>query len=158
MSRPRIALAAFLAVLGASMMPLAPAAAQPCAVATKPAAKALVIRAARHLKLRGPTRAFADFMNPKGGFMDGDLYVWVIDTSGVMVANGRYPGNVGSYLGQGPGGLGGNVLQRALKKGSGWVRYRWYSPCTGRVEDKVAYFQRQGKFVVGAGAYPKPGV
>jgi cytochrome c len=129
-----------------------------CAVATKAAAKALVLKAVRHLNQRGPHVAFRDFMHPSAGFMAGDLYVWVIDLNGVIVANGRYPQYLGSSMGRGPRSLGMAVLTRARRQGEGWVEYQWYSPCSGRVERKVAYFKRIGGYIVGAGAYPKLGV
>ena len=147
-----------IAVLILALAAAAPAApARACAVATMDAAKALVLKAVKHLRARGPRAAFRDFMDPSAGFMDGDLYVWVIDMNGAMVANGRYRQYVGSTMGRGPGSLGLAVLARARRTGSGWVEYRWYSPCSGRVERKVAFFKRTGNYVVGAGAYPKPG-
>jgi hypothetical protein len=155
MTRLRLSLVVIIALVAAGT-PARQALA--CAVATKPAAKALVLKAAGHLRLRGPHAAFRDFMNPSAGFMAGDLYVWVINMNGMMVANGRYPQYVGSTMGRGPGSLGVAVLERARFKGAGWVEYRWYSPCSGRVERKVAYFKREGGYVIGAGAYPKPGV
>lgn len=155
MTRMRHGIALLMLALAAAT-PAAPARA--CAVATMDAAKALVLKAVKHLRLRGPHAAFRDFMDPSAGFMDGDLYVWVIDMNGTMVANGRYRQYVGSTLGRGPGSLGLAVLARARTAGSGWVEYRWYSPCSGRVERKVAFFKRAGNYVVGAGAYPKPGV
>lgn len=155
MIRFRRGIAALLLV-AATVAPSSPV--QACAVATMDAAKALVLKAVKHLQQRGPHAAFPDFMNPTAGFMDGDLYVWVIDMNGTMVANGRYRQYVGSTMGRGPGSLGLAVLARARKTGSGWVEYRWYSPCSGRLERKVAFFKRSGGYVVGAGAYPKPGV
>lgn len=152
----RLRLSLCIVLVATALMPATPAAA--CAVATKAAAKALVLKGVKHLKARGPLAAFKDFMTPSGGFMDGDLYIWVIDLNGLMVANGRYPQYVGSNMGRQPGSLGIAVLARAREKGQGWVEYRWYSPCSGRVERKVAFFKRAGGFIVGAGAYPKPGV
>ncbi len=155
MNRLRISLAIPLVAAAA----LAPATtARACAVATRASAKALVLKGVHHLKQRGPDAAFRDFMNPSAGFMAGDLYIWVIDLNGILVANGKYPQYVGSTMGRGAGSLGLAVLSRAKRHGQGWVEYQWYSPCSGRVERKVAFFKRSGGYIVGAGAYPKPGV
>lgn len=136
----------------------APALAAPsCPTASLKSAQALAERAAVHLRTVGPTKALPDFMDRGAGFMTGDLYVWVFDLNGVMVANGRYPQYVGSQIG-GRDTLGNAIVDRALREKKGWVEYRWYSPCTGQMSPKVAYFVRVGKYVVGAGAYPKPGV
>lgn len=146
---------------GMALLLLATIAAPPataCAVATRAAAKALVLKAAGHLAQHGRATAFRDFVRPGGGFLSGDLYLWVIDLDGVLLLNARYPRYVGSNLAGGPESLGHAVLQRAKRTGSGWVEYRWYSPCSGRVENKVAFFKRVGGLIVGAGAYPKPGV
>lgn len=156
--RPPLAfwmLAAALVLAPAAGMPVAAQSA--CPTATLKSARALAERAAAHLGKVGSARAFADFMNPAGSFMTGDLYVWVFDLDGVMVANGRYPHFVGSRVGLG-GGPGSAIVSRALRENSGWVEYRWYSPCTRRLGPKIAWFVRVGRYVVGAGAYPKAGV
>lgn len=136
-----------------------PAVATPsCPTATLKSAQALAERAAAHLRRVGPEKAFSAFMDPRGGFMSGDLYIWVFDRNGVMVANGRYPHYVGSQIGPGGGGLGDAIVARALKEKRGWVEYRWYSPCTQRMGPKIAWFVRVGRYIVGVGAYPKAGV
>src|SRR5215470_6377560 len=69
-----------------------------CAQATRPVAQALAERAAQHLAKVGPAQAFKDFQDPAGGFLDGDLYVFVFDFEGTLMASGGFPGAVGRNL------------------------------------------------------------
>lgn len=160
----RIGLLALLVALGSAQTVFTPRVSaetipEYCAVATKKAARALALRGAAYLRAHGPEKAFAAFQDPQGGFMKGDLYIWVMDGDGVMVANGRYPQYVGSNMGSAsPNGLAARVLRTANARGRGWVDYVWYSPCTDRPEPKVAFFVKVGRYIVGAGAYPKLGV
>src|SRR6202789_32310 len=60
--------------------------------------KAFAERAAAHVREVGRDRAFADFSRPDGGFVDGELYVFCQDVSGVVVAHGGNPGIIGKNL------------------------------------------------------------
>jgi cytochrome c len=132
-----------------------------CPTATIEAARALAERAARHLAEAGPEAAFARFMNPNGGFVAGDLYVFVFDLEGRLRASGGWPETVGARIGI-EDGAGGGIYARmrrlALDAGQGWIDYSWYNPCTRKMEPKASYIVRVGDFIVGVGAYKKPGV
>lgn len=136
-----------------------------CATATLDAARALAERAAGFLAAAGPEVAFPRFMNPAGGFVAGDLYVFVFDFDGRLRASGGWPETVGARIGARTGiddGAGGGIYTRmrrlALDAGKGWVDYSWYNPCTHKMEPKASYIVRVGNFIVGVGAYKKPGV
>jgi hypothetical protein len=105
--------------------------------------KALVERAAAHVRLVGHARAFADFDRPDGGFVDGELYVFCSDADGTMVAHGGNPKLVGGNLRDvrdPDGNLPGIAMQRIGNiQGGGWLEYRWPNPLTKRIELKVAY-------------------
>ncbi len=137
----------------------------PCPTATLEAAKALAERAAGFLAKTGPDVAFPRFMNRQGGFVAGDLYVFVFDFEGTLRASGGWPETVGSRVGVADGtddGASGGIYTRmrrlALDAGKGWVEYAWYNPCTRKMEPKASYIVRVGNFIVGVGAYKKPGV
>jgi cytochrome c len=51
-------------------------------------AKALVEKAAAHLTAVGAEKAFADFNNPTGGYVDRDLFVFVYSLDGKIVSAG----------------------------------------------------------------------
>jgi len=133
-----------------------------CAQATRPIAQALAERAAEHLAKVGPAQAFKDFQDPAGGFLDGDLYVFVFDFEGTLMASGGFPNAVGRNLVIGyhePSATNvRNLIQVARQQVKGWSEYIWRNPCTGRRETKISYVIKVGDLVVGVGAYLREGV
>jgi signal transduction histidine kinase len=81
----------------------------------------------------------------KGG---GELYVSVVDFNGVWLAYAPRPKGVGkSVLNvKDPDGvyLVQELIKTAKEKGSGWVKYRWLNPKSGKIENKEAYVKRVG--------------
>jgi cytochrome c len=63
--------------------------------ATKEEAQALATKAADFLQKEGPDKAVAAF-NEGGGWREGDLYVFVIDKTGTLRANGAWPEVIGT--------------------------------------------------------------
>ena len=121
-------------------------------------AKALAERALGHIRDVGREQAFADFTRPDGGFVDGELYIFCQDVSGVVVAHGGNPKIVGRNMAdvRGPDGRLANVEinQLGLSKGSGWLEFRWPNPATKRIELKAAYVLKvDDQTVCGSGYY-----
>jgi cytochrome c len=133
-----------------------------CAQATRPVAQALAERAAAHLAQAGPAKAFRDFQDPAGGFLDGDLYVFVFDVEGTLLSSGGFPNAVGRNLVIGyhePSATNvRNLIAVARNQGKGWSEYVWRNPCSGRRELKISYVIKVGDHVVGVGAYLREGV
>lgn len=46
-------------------------------------------------KSNGPKKAFAAFNNPKGQFVDKDLYIFAVDLNGKILAHGAIAGLLG---------------------------------------------------------------
>jgi cytochrome c len=119
-------------------------------------AQALLERAVAHYK-KNQDSAWADF-NRKGEFVDGELYVYVVSTAGVMLASG---GPSASLIGQNvtdqEDALGKHffreMLQKARTSDSGTVEYRWLNPADNQVERKVAHFQKVGNRIIVVGHY-----
>ena len=115
----------------------------PAGARTAEEAQSLANNAISHVRDVGRERAFADFNNPAGGFVDGELYVFCLDASGVVVAHGGNPNIVGRNLGnvRDPDGRMPNAesIRIGLSEGSGWLEYRWPNPVTKRIELKAAY-------------------
>jgi len=137
---------------------LAIAFAAPTPAHTADDAKALAERAVAHIRAVGRDQAFADFSRPDGGFVDGDLYVFCQDVSGVVVAHGGNPKLVGRNMAdvRGPDGRLSNVEinQLGLSQGSGWLEFRWPNPATKRIELKDAYVLKvDDRTVCGSGYY-----
>jgi cytochrome c len=132
-----------------------------CAQATRPVAQALAERAAQHLAKVGAAQAFKDFQDPAGGFLDGDLYVFVFDLEGTLMASGGFPHAVGQNLlthhHPAPMFVGG-IIRVAKEQGKGWFEYVWVNPCSRRRETKISYVIKVGDLIVGVGAYLREGV
>jgi cytochrome c len=137
------------------------------AVAAKPVAahspeevQALVEHAADYIRVHGRQQAFADFSRPDGGFVNGDLYVFCLDKSGIDLANGGNPKLVGHNLSgvRGPDGHRPNVELSHLgqTQGSGWLEYRWPHIASGRGGRKAAYIIRIDDHTVCGSGYYKP--
>jgi cytochrome c len=121
-------------------------------------AQALAERAVAHIHDVGRQQAFADFSRPDGGFVDGELYVFCQDASGVVVAHGGNPKLVGRNMAdvRGPDGRLANVEinHLGLTQGSGWLEFRWPNPVTKRIELKAAYVLKVDDHTVcGSGYY-----
>ncbi len=157
---PRIFAATILLL---SILPAAPGAHAfdpRCPVATEEVARELAERAAAFLKSNGAAEALPAFTARTHGFGAGDLYVFVFDLSGTMLASGGWPEHVGATV-VGPGGGGPYARIRSLAlsgPGRGWVHYNWYSPCTRSMQPKMTYVIRVGGYIVGVGTYSIPGV
>ena len=134
-----------------------PATGEECHFASQAEAKALAERAVRLIEAVGPEVAFRRFMEPDGGFLHDDLYVFVVDFSGFLWVNGAYPDAVGGSAldARTRGGryYVREMIELARRRGEGWVEYNFINPCTGKAMPKVSFVKRVGRFVVGVGAY-----
>jgi cytochrome c len=135
-------------------------AAQPVSAHSPEEVQVLVERAADYIREHGRTQAFADFSRPDGGFVDGELYVFCLDVSGVVLAHGGNPKIVGRNMSgvRGPDGRLPNVEANhlGLTQGSGWLEYLWPNPGAGRVQLKVNYVLRIDDHTVCGSGYYKP--
>lgn len=123
-------------------------AARSCPAGSPMEAMKLAERAAAVLAAEGRAAAFARYRRPGGPFVRGDLYVFVVAMNGVIILNVGFPEVVGR------GGFGLRTqLARVIRDGRGWIRYRWYNPCSRRMEQKMSYLVRVGELIVGVGAY-----
>jgi len=124
---------------------------------TSAEAEALVKKAVTFLKANGKDKAFAEFNDPKGKFVAGDLYIFVYDMTGKCVAHGSNPKMVGKDLIELKDADGKSFVQErediAKTKGSGWQNYKWNNPTTKKIEDKTAYIEKHDDLIIGCGAY-----
>ncbi len=132
-----------------------------CYKGTREDVVSMVTRAVKLVSEIGPGDAFRQFMKPGGGYIKGDLYVFVLDQYGTILANGASPGSTGNNVLQVQDRNGRyfvkSILRQAFTGGHGWVDYLWISPCTGMLAPKSAYFEKTGQFVIGVGLYPSLG-
>jgi cytochrome c len=100
------------------------------------------------------------FSDPKGGFVEGELYLFVVDFSGLTTAHGGNPGLIGKNMRELKDADGKFFIQAmidvAKSKGSGWVEYKWKNPKTGAVLPKLSYVEKVGDSAfIGCGIYKK---
>jgi signal transduction histidine kinase len=123
-------------------------------------AKKMVEDAIAYIKANGQEKAFAEINNPRGKFVDRDLYITVYDLNGTCLARGANPELLGKSLigAKDPDGkfFIKERMELAKTKGSGWQDYKFTNPLTKKVESKTFYFERYKDIVFGSGAYPLP--
>jgi cytochrome c len=122
-------------------------------------AKAMVQKAVAYLKTNGPDVAFPAFSDPKGKFVDRDLYIWVADMNANMkcVAHGVSAQLVERDLMEFKDSDGKlfirEIYELAKIRGSGWVDYKWFRPATRKIEQKSVYFEKVDHYIVACGYY-----
>ena len=123
-------------------------------------AKKMVEDAIAYIKANGQEKAFAEIDNPKGKFVDRDLYIMVYDMNGTCLAHGANKERIGKNFMDSKDDAGNLVVKQRVEmaktKGSGWQDYVFANPISKKVEPKTAYFEKYGDIIVSCGAY-KPG-
>jgi cytochrome c len=102
-------------------------------------------------------QALAEFSRG-GNFVDGEEYVYVVSTDGVMLASG---GSSSALIGQNVADMNDaagkpffrEMLLKAREKGAGTVEYQWLNRVDNKVERKVAYFEKVNKAIIAVGYY-----
>ena len=120
-------------------------------------AKAFVQKAIAFYKKAGKAISLAEFTNPKGPFIEGEQYVFVLNPKGTMLAHGVNEKYIGqdfidvkdsdgrSFIRE--------IVEVADKKGSGFVDYKWYNPVTKEDLGKHVYFEKVDDLVICSGVY-----
>jgi hypothetical protein len=118
-------------------------------------ARQLLQRAVDYYQVQGDA-AFAAFSR-QGEFIDGEHYVFVVDTQGTMLASGGTSAVlIGRDVSLALEPELREAFRQALEGGDGEVRqaeYRWMNARDGRVERKRVFFQRVGDRVIAVGLY-----
>jgi len=122
-------------------------------------AEALVKKAVQLIKADGRDKAFAEINNPKGKFVDRDLYVFVYDMEGKCVAHGFNSKMIGKDLVEMKDPDGKYFVKERIEicktKGKGWQDYKFTDPLTKKLEPKSAYVERVENLIVGCGVYKR---
>lgn len=120
-------------------------------------AVAMVKKAKEFIKKNGQEKAFAEFNNPNGQFVQGDLYVMVYDMDGLNKAHGGNPRLIGKNLLDIKDANGVYIVKSfidvATTKGKGWVDYKWFNKVSNAVESKSTYVEKYDNVLVGVGIY-----
>ena len=120
-------------------------------------AKALVDKAVAFYKASGKRIALAEFTNPKGQFVQDELYIYVLNLKGTMLAHGVNEKFVGEEFIDLKDSDGKPFIEEivdiANNEGSGWIDYKWYHPVTKQVLPKTVYFEKVDDLIICGGVY-----
>ncbi len=123
-------------------------------------AKALVQKAAGFFKSQGKDKALAAFNDPKGEFVQGDLYLFVMDANDgklTMLAHGVNKALLGKPqidVKDAEGKAFNREMVGMLEKADEtWMTYTWPNPATKKIASKKSYVVKIGDVVIGAGVY-----
>lgn len=121
-------------------------------------AEAMVKKAALLIQEKGEA-AYAEISAAKGAFVDRDMYVYVTDLKGRVLAHGATPKVVGKDISDIRDPKGKYVMKEILKvastTGKGWIDYEWPNIITKTVEAKSTYFEKVGEVVIACGILKK---
>ena len=126
---------------------------------TKDEAVTMVKKAVGFIKANGAEKAYAEFSNPKGQFVDRDLYIAVYDMNGKCLAHGANAKMIGRDLLDNKDVDGKEFVKERVemmkKDPSGWQDYKFRNPTSNQVEPKAMYVERVNDVIVGCGIYKK---
>jgi cytochrome c len=109
-------------------------------------AERMVNKGAAYVKQVGKDSALVEFNDPKGKFIDGDLYIFAYTMKHVCLALPFKPAQVGKDLSELVDADGKPFFQEFSKvlteKGSGWVDYKWNNPLTKKIQDKTSFVMK----------------
>jgi uncharacterized protein len=127
---------------------------------TRDEAVAMVHRVQEMNKKLGAEGVFAAVKRKAPGTVDRDLYVYIVDQNGIVMANGVIPTmTTGTNLFNARDQNGKYFMREKvdLCKASrpGWVDFRFLNPVTQTIEDKSSYIERMGdtNYCIGVGIY-----
>lgn len=105
-------------------------------------------------------KAFVAIDSKDGEFVDRDLYIFVMDLKGNMLAHGANKGLIGKNLVEmklkDPDGKRfiDEFVQVVRTKGEGWIDYKWASPTTKKIMQKSSFVKKiENDMFVGCGIY-----
>ena len=124
---------------------------------SKQEAKTWVSKAIAFYKASGKEIALAEFTNPKGPFAQDEMYIFILDLKGNMIAHGVNEKYIGKNFIDVKDATGKSFIREIINagnaKGSGWIEYQWHSPVTKETKTKSVYFERVDDLIFCSGIY-----
>jgi signal transduction histidine kinase len=118
-------------------------------------AVAMVKKAVAYAKRQGREKALEEINNPKGRFVDRDLYVTAHDLNGKVLANPLIPRMVGKNAADLKDVDGKAFVKERLDmlrtSDSGWIDFKWPNSVTSQVEKRSTYFEKADDLVFTCG-------
>ncbi len=120
-------------------------------------ARELVERAMQRIASVGLTAAMGEFRHRENGFVDRDMYVFIVDRSGTYRLHAAKPASEGKRVHDIPGIDGDRFVDdvfRQTQHRPGWVEYNILNLETGQVQAKASYVARvDDQHALGCGVY-----
>ncbi len=108
-------------------------------------------------KAVGKKLALAEFSDPEGMFVKGDLYIFVLDANGTMLAHGINKKFIGENFMEVKDSDDKYFIREIVESAeidqSGWVEYKWYNPVTKEWIPKATYFERVDDLILCGAVY-----
>ena len=119
----------------------------------------MVKKAIARTKEIGIDKAKVEFMDHNGKFIDRDLYLIVLDRQGIRIVHGQNPKLVGKTYFDAVDVNGveyGKIVQQiAAGPGTGWFKFAFKDPITGKILPKENYVETAGDYTFIAGVYQR---
>ena len=143
---------------GALALAFAAGPALAAADATKDDAVAMVKKGIAFIKANGTEKGYAEISNPKGQFIDRDLYLVVYGLDGKCLAHGANPKQIGRDLLDltdidGKYFIKERVSLAKSKPAGFWQDYKFTNPVSKKIEPKTMYCEKLGETAVCGGVY-----
>jgi hypothetical protein len=123
----------------------------------KNAVREMVKKTIAFYKKQGREKTLRELNNPRGPFVLGSLYSFAYDLEGTVIAHPINSSLIGGKLHDIPDESGKffrrEIVFKAKTKGSGWVEYRYTEPKSGKVQQKITYFEKYDKIIFCCGFY-----
>ncbi|MDE2344734.1 MAG: cache domain-containing protein [Betaproteobacteria bacterium] len=120
-------------------------------------AQQLVEKGVALLAAKGREKAFAEFADPAGAFIKRDLYLFVYNLQGKVLAHGGNPSLVGKSMIDSRDANGKLFIKERIDianaQGSGWQDYMFNNPESNVVESKTSYIRKVDDMIIGCGVY-----
>jgi cytochrome c len=125
-------------------------------------AEAMVRKGVAHIKVTPRDRAMADITDPKGQFVDRELYLTVYKMDGTALAHGANAKFVGKNMLELRDANGKEHIRErmdmAKTRTSFWQDFTFVNPVNKKLEPKQMYCERTDDMLVVCGGIYKPGV
>jgi signal transduction histidine kinase len=138
-------------------VPVTPEKAVAVKVTTNETLVAFVDSAVAYAKTHGKENALAEFNNPNGSFVQGELYIYAYDFNGTTLAHPVNPEIVGKKR-EGANGVFVKEMGEVVRNGSGFYPFVYINPGHNRtLESKLGYgVQVDEDWWLGSGIYTGP--
>jgi cytochrome c len=124
---------------------------------SKDEAVAMVKKGIAAVVAMGPEKAYAEFSNPAGKWVDRDLYLVVFRLDGTTLAHGANAKQVGVNVIDRKDVDGKEFVRERMEtakvKPTFWQDYKYTNPTTKKIEPKTMYCEKQADTVVCGGIY-----